>query len=518
MTNWILRALGADMDGADAIVDVGLGWQDGSRWLAAAVLLVVLAALAWWFYRLSPREVKPGRRRLLTALRVVFFLLLALLLLRPVLLLTLERRIERTLPVLVDGTGSMAITDAGPQSRIARVREALGTGAGGGAIRALEADLDVPRYRFSDDTLGTIGSWSELEADGGFTALGEAVEQVLDRHRGGTLAGIVVLSDGGQNRGSGVSQVGDVLRAAEVPVYVVGVGETNARDVVVEALEVPAVLLADDAVPVVVRLGAQGMAGSGGTLTVSLDGVEVASEEVGFDADGVLEVGTSFIPKRPGDYTLRARFDPAGGPEALPDNNEARARVRVVDRRLRVLLADQAPRWEYKYLEAMLLRERRVELSCFLFEGDRQAARAPGSPYLDRFPMRPVELFDYDLVILGDIEPRFLTVDQQELLREYVSGAGGALVVVAGKRFVPSAYAHTVLEKLLPVDLDGASGAGRERPATAPVRLRLTPAGEASTMLQLGDDPGASAAMWDGSRPFTGPHEYLEPSRRRRSC
>ena len=85
---------------------------------------------------------------------------------------------------------------------------------------------------------------------------------------------------------------------------------------------------------------------------------------------------------------MEARFEVDDGVEALAENNTGRAGLRVVDRRLKVLLLDQAPRWEFKYLEAMLLRERRVDLSCFLFEGDREVARIPGSPYLEQFPAR----------------------------------------------------------------------------------------------------------------------------------
>jgi hypothetical protein len=33
-------------------------------------------------------------------------------------------------------------------------------------------------------------------------------------------------------------------------------------------------------------------------------------------------------------------------------------------------MVEQSPRWEFRYLQAMLLRDRRIELDCFLVEGD----------------------------------------------------------------------------------------------------------------------------------------------------
>jgi hypothetical protein len=197
-----------------------------------------------------------------------------------------------------------------------------------------------------------------------------------------------------------------------------------------------------------------------------------------------------------GEYVLEARFEADGTGEVLAENNTGRAALRVVDRRLKVLLLDQAPRWEFKYLEAMLLREQRVELSCFLFEGDREIARVPGSPYLGEFPVRAEDLFDFDLVLLGDVDPRFLTEGRLSLLGDYVSSAGGALVVIAGKRFMPAAFGRTELEQLLPVELAGRTIGSSRTSAVRPLRLSLTPAGRESVMLRLGDDSGVSEALW----------------------
>lgn len=128
-------------------------------------------------------------------------------------------------------------------------------------------------------------------------------------------------------------------------------------------------------------------------------------------------------------------------------------RIEVIDSRIKVLLVDQSPRWEFKYLQMMLLRDRRVDLKCFLVEGDKAISRTADSPFPE-FPARRDELFKYDLVILGDVDPKVLTALHQENLNKLVSDFGGALVVLAGKRHIPAQYRRSVLEKLLPVAED----------------------------------------------------------------
>ena len=138
----------------------------------------------------------------------------------------------------------------------------------------------------------------------------------------------------------------------------------------------------------------------------------------------------------------------------MKDNNSRAQRLKVIDAKIKVLLVDQSPRWEFRYLQAMLMRDRRVELKCLLVEGDRAITRTPDSPYLPEFPARRDELFSYDLVILGDVDPKVLNAQHQDNLNKLVSDFGGGLLVVAGKRFMPSHYRRSAIDKLLPVEFD----------------------------------------------------------------
>ena len=74
--------------------------------------------------------------------------------------------------------------------------------------------------------------------------------------------------------------------------------------------------------------------------------------------------------------------------------------------------------------------------------------------------------------------------------------------MIAGKRFMPSAFARTELEQLLPVEFGGTSLGSGKALSTRPLRLSLTPAGRESVMLRLGNDFEANEALWRGLPPI----------------
>jgi hypothetical protein len=231
-----------------------------------------------------------------------------------------------------------------------------------------------------------------------------------------------------------------------------------------------------------------------GEVMVKLAGETVAHSFAELSNNGEQSVPIHFTPAKEGEFDLEASVAPRPG-ETVTNNNYRVQRLRVVDARIKVLLVEQSPRWEFRYLQAMLLRDRRVDLKCYLVEGDTGISRAPNSPYVAEFPARKEELFRYDVVILGDVDPQRMSAASLENLSEWVSRFGGALIVVAGKRWTPQAYRRSPLEKMLPVELE--SNASEEVGGSRPIRLQLTEAGKANAMLRLAEDATASQAIWE---------------------
>jgi hypothetical protein len=251
-----------------------------------------------------------------------------------------------------------------------------------------------------------------------------------------------------------------------------------------------------DEVPVTVRVRSQGLSGQTARVKLQLGGTTVAEKEISFGADGEQVVPMRFTPQNQGEFELTASID-ARDDETVKDNNSRSQQLKVIDAKIKVLLVDQSPRWEFRYLQAMLMRDRRVDLKCFLVEQDAAVARGTNSPFIERFPMNREETFKYDVVMFGDVDPRKLPSNAPDNLSALVSQFGGSVVFIAGRKFMPNAYRRSVIERMLPVDPDtGAFEAMTEVMADKPVRLELTSAGRANAMMRLSDRDEESAALW----------------------
>jgi len=340
--------------------------------------------------------------------------------------------------------------------------------------------------------------WTDrLEAESPLTAVGDALREVLNRKRGQPLAGVLLVTDGVNNSGSSPGDAAALLRQEGVPLYVYGVGITSPRDIIVANVFAPEVTFVRDQVTATVRVRSQGLEGESADLLLKLGGSVVARSRVMFGGDGEQVVPMRFTPNREGEYQLEASIEPRSD-EAVTDNNVFTHPLRVIDAKIKVLMVEQAPRWEFRYLQAMLLRDRRVEVKCYLVEGDPGISRAEDSPYLAQLPGRKEELFKYDLIVFGDVDPGSVTAAQLENMSELVSKFGGAFVLVAGKRWSPQAYRRGILEQMLPVEYrPGSSSAATEVQADKPIRLELTAAGRASSMLRLSDKDEENEALWD---------------------
>lgn len=332
------------------------------------------------------------------------------------------------------------------------------------------------------------------KADGSATALGDTLRDAIYRKRGQDLAGVLLITDGGHNAGANPLKAAELAKAEGLPLYIYGVGITQPKDVIVSSVFAPDLTFVRDEVPVAVRVSAQGMKGQSGKLVLRLGDKQVDEKEVALE-DGEQTVNLKFTPGEVGDFALTASIDPRPE-ELIRENNTARAQVRVVDGRIKVLQIEQLPRWEFKYIQAMLLRDRRVEYKCVLLDADPQVTEVPNTPYLKQLPVKVGELAAYDLVIVGDVDPRRVSPAFITSLSEFVSRAGGSLMMVAGKRFAPVAYRKTAIEKMLPVEFDAATIDRFRATADKPIRLEITDAGKAANMLRLADKDTDSAQRW----------------------
>ncbi len=554
MTELLLKLLGVPANDVVHIAKASLAFRGGMSTGWFVLLFLLAAALLGWMYRASPVTLPAWRKRTLAALRVLFVGMMLALLLRPVLAFTVEGSVRRVLVLLLDGSSSMQIADPrldpNDQKRAAIARNLLDPKAGLrqtldrsrarefeqvsrieltksvlknerlNLLPRLDREFDLSAFSFGrglaeisarkagvaanpsapeadqKESAASFDWVDRLDASAPSTAMGDAIREVMNRKRGQPLAGIVLVSDGVNNSGSQPRDAAALARQEEVPLFIYGVGITSPRDIILQNLFAPDVTFVKDEVPVTVRVRSQGLPGVTAEVQLKLGDQVVATRTITFSGDGEQVVPIKFTPQTLGEFDLTAGIDPRPD-ETVKDNNSRSQRLKVIDAKIKVLLVDQSPRWEFKYLQMMLLRDRRIDLKCFLVEGDKGITRAAGTPYLPEFPSRREELFKYDLVILGDVDPKVLTTTHQENLNKLVSDFGGGLVVLAGKRFMPANYRRTVLDKLLPVEFDPPTLESTQDPVSdRPIQLQLTAGGRANQMLRLSDKEEENVSLW----------------------
>src|SRR6187397_1537711 len=94
-------------------------------WWLALPAVAAIGAAAYFSYRRPLVPLTGAQRAALSTLRTLTLLLLLALISRPVLLLPPETSGDVVVPVLVDVSRSMAITDVGGRSRAAEARRLL---------------------------------------------------------------------------------------------------------------------------------------------------------------------------------------------------------------------------------------------------------------------------------------------------------------------------------------------------------------------------------------------------------
>ncbi|HND56721.1 MAG TPA: hypothetical protein PLV92_30090, partial [Pirellulaceae bacterium] len=168
------------------------------------------------------------------------------------------------------------------------------------------------------------------------------------------------------------------------------------------------------------------------------------------------------------------------------------------------------PSYDYRYLKTLLARQlqaggdaktKAIELTSVLQESDPDSV-AQDETSAATPPATRDELFRYDVVIFGDVNPAVLGASLLDHLHEFVAGRGGGLVVLSGPRFTPLAYRDTPLASLLPINLDSATAPPADSSLAAEARVRLTPLGQGSPVLQLTDDSAENQELWKQLPPW----------------
>lgn len=521
----------------------GVAWRfdwrlPAPQWL---ILISAVAALAFIIlvYRRDAETLSGRKRAILSGLRIAVFALIAALLTE--LSLTIERTGLPIVALMVDTSASMSLHDQYPanskQSRLLgevsksgsgeshrlAIAQHLMTRNNGQLIRDLEQGHQLRIYRFSETAIplelvdpkeSTTGDGTQsfpyekffsvaksLLPDGDQTRPGPSVRKVLGDLGGAPPAAIILFTDGIASVGDAdkLSTVAEFARRKGVQLHSVGLGsDSAANDLNLYDVLVDEVAFVGDPMVFKAKLRSFGYAGKTVVLRLRKEGdpTVIAQQDVVAPADGQpTTVELSFTSQTGGEFDFVLEVAEQSEESNRTNNSETR-HVSVREEKIRVLLADGGPRYEFRFLKQLLERDKSIELSSLLQEADLEYAQEDRTA-ISHFPVKKEELTKFDVLILGDVAPSQLGAAPMENIREFVRDKGGALILIAGIRNNPVEFAGTPLESLLPFEL-----ASVRMPAEGSYESfhpTLTLEGQkGNSLFRLGNSEAESLRIWNG--------------------
>jgi len=547
LPKWLANWIGA----GSAVPAEAAAWQLESSWPLPpwATVLLVIAAI-WFIVFLYLREGTAAAWRdtvLLISLRISAVAIVLIMLAQWA--ITLQITGLPALALVIDRSASMGIADRDAVNELSTaLRERL-IAAGlseptrldlakwivteneSRLLRELFARFRVEVYgaansveRLSDASTAAATSHAvrKLTSDGpdsNATRLGDAVRNVLADSGGAPLTAMVLLTDGITTAGMPLAAAAQEARAAGVPLYTVGLGSDRPQPDL-ELVDVVADELAfvGDALTFHAQIKATGLAGQQAKLALRADddSLPLIEEQVRLPPDGqILTVPLSTRVAKTGKLSFIVEL-PARNEERDTRNNRRNLDVTVVDQKIRVLLVNGYPSYEYRFMKTLFERDQTVQLATYLQDADPDYAEQDKTA-LRSFPIGREDLLEYDVLILGDTDPRRLPASVWQNVRALAAEKGGGVALLAGPRYLPWQYREIPdILALLPFDF-----AARFLPGNRPLPLdvqrgfsvRPTQLGLQNPVLQLGDSASQTEQIWQRFSPlyWLTPIDELKP-------
>ncbi len=318
---------------------------------------------------------------------------------------------------------------------------------------------------------------------------------------------IVLLSDGQHNSGPSPLQTARVLGSQGVAIYPVALGaDTSAHDVAVTGLEHPEMVFQKDRVRGTLIARDQMPAGQPLVASVTHDGEVLWQQQLltnntgerridfEFTIDELVErlsqQFTSNVKQHAVPLNLVASIAPLHD-EAETENNQRPLRFAAITQNYRLLIMDGRSRWETRYLRNVFDRDTQWDVNVIIAGPGTDDETLPRGAANGMFPETREALFEYDLIIFGEVDPALLTDHEYIWLKEFVETRGGGMVLVDGNRGRMRAFSDDTLRPLLPVEYVAADIKSK------PSNLQLTDKGRNVPALSFEVDRVANQQFWE---------------------
>ncbi|GJM12671.1 MAG: membrane protein [Pseudohongiella sp.] len=474
-----------------------------SPWLFL-LLVVLITAGVWFTYQKTTRQLSPAWKTFFIGIRSLVLVLLLFCLLRPVVTTLQVSPQETYLAVLIDDSQSMAIADLPDgQTRQAAAEQQLYEE---GLLDELSESFQLRTFRFDKETQRIAGI-EELSEQGTASSIDQALSYVDDQLNGLPLGGVVLVSDGADNSDGDPLAAAQEFGARQIPVFTIGVGQEDIpQDIGIVDVSAAKTVLEGSVFNVQVAVNHQGYEGQEVELSIMDGDTQVVSNVVTLGAEGVtrrfeLEV----TPERPDLIVYDLNVELQAG-EIIDKNNSYSFLVDNTEKdALDILYIEGHPRNEYKFIRRAVAGDNSLRLATYLQTGPEKYYRQgieSATELSSGFPEDREELFQYEALVLGDIEFDFFNADQLQMIEDFVAERGGGFLMsgMVDEEFIGTPIADIlpvtlVEEGFLPSHLRGGIRRG-DHPTGELFYPRLTRNGEFSPLLRLSPDDAENQAMW----------------------
>jgi hypothetical protein len=330
-----------------------------------------------------------------------------------------------------------------------------------------------------------------VEATANGSDLTGAVSAALNGLGKQPLRAVVLLSDGRQVGGRADLAAG--LRPSGVPVFTVGVAAANAPDVSIskvtlstssafagEMVEGEADVTVSGAVNPPAELQLTTSAGQQSLKLTPSAGRDQHPGRRLLNARFLARVSDS---NASGAEHLVLNVPPVKG-EVTTANNRVERWVKVSADKLKVAVVTAAPSWDFLYLRNGLVRRPWVSLESQVMD--------PAHP---RLSMTAAQILQQDVIILSDVPPTALNVNQWDAIHSLLTDRGGSVILVAGSSFPIGDYQkQPIARSLLP--FDDVRPAWKQWPGEQPAFHFVPTAAGQRELLRLPGVAENPARMW----------------------
>ena len=335
-----------------------------------------------------------------------------------------------------------------------------------------------------------------------------ALAGVRDKYQGRPIAGIVLVSDGGDTSGGG-----ERAAAASAPIFGIGVGApASGRDREILGVTAAEAILDDSRVELAVSAVSHGFGKTPFDLRLLENGKLIDARRVTPAGDGTPVREIFQVSPGAGAPTVYKVETPVEPGELVPENNVRSTLVQPPTRPRRVLLIEGAPGFEHGFLKRAWASDRGLEVDSVVRKGKNeqgadtfyiQATQSRGEQLTKGYPANREALFRYDAVVFANVEGHQLSKAELDLTRSFVGERGGGLLVLGARSFARQGLGGTPIEDVLPLDFTDRGGDVLPASAVRGVnRVALTAAGEAHPIMQLSAAADETRKRWEAVPPL----------------